>query len=147
MNGNLLPQCPPCFYRVSAKAIIVINNKLLLIREASKRWDLPGGGVEHSEDLDKTLKRELKEELSVTLVSYDKTSTELWFSYDHDPLWERPNLNIVVAVKIVPKPNILSAKKGIECKLFSRNEIIQLPLEKNLEPFRRNLLEKLFGSI
>jgi ADP-ribose pyrophosphatase YjhB (NUDIX family) len=56
----------PCFYRLTAKC--VIRNPaghVLLIREASGDWGLPGGGIEHGEDIATGLARELHEELGV----------------------------------------------------------------------------------
>jgi 8-oxo-dGTP pyrophosphatase MutT (NUDIX family) len=146
MTSDTVPtRYPACFYRVSAKAIILHRGRLLLVRESSKRWDLPGGGVEHYEDLHKALERELKEELGLTLISFDGASVETWFSYDHDPLWDRPNLIIAALVKIKNKSVVLTVSKEIDCRLFTRNEFLQLPLEKNIEPFRKNLLNKAFG--
>ncbi len=36
---------PPCFYRVSTKALITKENKVLLIMESDGTWELPGGGA------------------------------------------------------------------------------------------------------
>ncbi len=63
-----------CFYRLTAKAIIYdTTGKVLLLREAGGEWGLPGGGVEHGQDIVTELGRELHEELGITKV----TSTKL----------------------------------------------------------------------
>ena len=54
------------YYRVSVKAKINFNGKILLVKEDGKRWDLPGGGIEHYETIDEALKRELTEEIGVS---------------------------------------------------------------------------------
>lgn len=54
------------YYRVSVKAKINFNGKTLLVKEDGKRWDLPGGGIEHYETIDEALKRELTEEIGVS---------------------------------------------------------------------------------
>ena len=54
------------YYRVSVKVKINFNGKALLVREDGKKWDLPGGGVEHYETIDEALKRELTEEIGVS---------------------------------------------------------------------------------
>ena len=53
------------YYRVSVKAKINFNGKTLLVKEDGKKWDFPGGGIEHYETIDEALKRELTEEIGV----------------------------------------------------------------------------------
>ncbi|KKP92306.1 MAG: NUDIX hydrolase [Parcubacteria group bacterium GW2011_GWA2_36_10] len=62
--------------------IILLDNKILLIKKARGPYiglfDLPGGSIEHGEDIGDALKRELKEELSVAVLDYS------WFTnYTH----------------------------------------------------------------
>lgn len=53
---------------VLAGAIIIKNEKMLLLHRASKDWyELPGGKLEQDEDVEDTVVRELKEELSVDI--------------------------------------------------------------------------------
>lgn len=58
---------PQAMYRVSLKAIIR-NEKgeVLVVREDGDDWSLPGGGVDHGEDVMTALKRELYEEALIT---------------------------------------------------------------------------------
>jgi len=61
---------PSPFYRVAAKAII--RNKrgdILLVKERSDAWSIPGGGLEHGEDLRAAVQREVQEELGATAQS------------------------------------------------------------------------------
>jgi len=56
--------------RVSA--IIIKDSQVLLIhrfKEGKEYWVLPGGGVEEGESIGKALKREIKEETSLDLIS------------------------------------------------------------------------------
>ena len=57
------------YYRVSVKAKINFNGKILLVKEDGKKWDLPGGGVEHFETIQEALTRELTEEIGVSEFS------------------------------------------------------------------------------
>lgn len=53
-------------YSVSAKALIKnADGKLLLVKEHSDNWALPGGGIEQGESAGAALRRELQEELNI----------------------------------------------------------------------------------
>ena len=57
---------PNAFYRVSAKAVIKdLAGNVLVIKESQSTWSLPGGGVDHGEDPETALRRELEEELGI----------------------------------------------------------------------------------
>ena len=62
---------PPCFYRVSAKALILDESKqkFLVVQEADGRWELPGGGIDHGETPTEALRREIKEEMGLEVRS------------------------------------------------------------------------------
>ena len=66
-------EIPSPYYRLSVKAKIKIDGKILLVREDGKDWDLPGGGVEHNETIEDALRRELMEETGITDFKIKKT--------------------------------------------------------------------------
>ena len=51
-----------CYYRVSVKAIVIEDDKILLCREDNGRWDMMGGGLDHDEAPIDGLRREIHEE-------------------------------------------------------------------------------------
>ena len=57
-------------YRVVAKAVIVRDRKLLLTLEIPDQqlYGLPGGGIDHGESVMTALRRELAEELNLTIA-------------------------------------------------------------------------------
>ena len=58
--------------RVSA--LVVRDNKILLIhrfKHGDEYWVIPGGGVEDKESLEEALKREVREETSLDLISFE----------------------------------------------------------------------------
>jgi ADP-ribose pyrophosphatase YjhB (NUDIX family) len=51
-------------FRISVKALVFNDkNEILLVREGGKEWDIPGGGIDHGESIENTLRRELEEEI------------------------------------------------------------------------------------
>lgn len=70
-------KCPKCHFvnyenpKPTVVAIIIKDNKLLLTKRAIKpffgKWDLPGGFIHKNEDPETALKREMKEELGVSI--------------------------------------------------------------------------------
>lgn len=54
----------PCAYRVTVKGLVRDKTgRLLFVRERGGAWDLPGGGLEHGEEIFNALRREFREEL------------------------------------------------------------------------------------
>lgn len=65
------PNIPECFYRISVKALILdeTRTKFLIAEESDGRWDLPGGGLDWGESPQDGIKREIKEEMGLIVVS------------------------------------------------------------------------------
>lgn len=58
---------PDYLYRISVKCL-VRNEKgdILVVKESGRNWwDLPGGGMDHGEDIKSTIAREMKEEVNL----------------------------------------------------------------------------------
>lgn len=55
-------------YRVAVRAIIIQDNKVLLVKEhvADGWWAIPGGGIDYGETLSSSFTREIEEELGVS---------------------------------------------------------------------------------
>lgn len=73
--------------RNSAKAVIVQNGKLLVIRNHSggKDWYLlPGGGQRHGETLIEALKRECFEEAAIRIIAGDILFIRDYISKNHE---------------------------------------------------------------
>jgi 8-oxo-dGTP pyrophosphatase MutT (NUDIX family) len=61
----MLAKYPTTIYRVSLKAVIR-NEKgeVLVVKEQSDNWSLPGGGIDHGESDTEAMRRELMEEVA-----------------------------------------------------------------------------------
>lgn len=74
-----LDQIDDCLYRVAVRALIVQDDKVLLVKEKDDEWwALPGGGVDHGETVQSTLTREVEEELGVPA---DKVTSDFKLAY------------------------------------------------------------------
>jgi 8-oxo-dGTP pyrophosphatase MutT (NUDIX family) len=141
---NPLIKHKPCFYRVSIKGVIHVNDKVVLTREhGSNRWDLPGGGVEHYEEPTDAFMREIKEELGVSVKMFDESNLQAWFTYDSDPDWDRPILYLVARADISGMPK---AENGVDVGYFTIAELSTVALEKHLEKFRERMMTLAAGN-
>lgn len=82
-----------CYYRISAKALIRNSEwKFAMSKEHTWKWDMPWGGIDHGETPHEALKREIMEEmwLSVTKISpqpiYSFLTESSWIASPKRPL-------------------------------------------------------------
>lgn len=107
------------YYRVSVKAKINFNGKTLLVREDGKKWDLPGGGIEHFETIQEALTRELTEEIGVSefsIISGPKIFKMI------DVAADRPLIFIVYELKLDPTTKF-HPSDNVEIGLFDSGKI------------------------
>lgn len=133
-SSNLL-QCSNCGFKfyinpVPCNGVIIENQKgeILLVRRAvaPKKgfWDLPGGFININEDLEQSVKREIKEELGVEVEVKKIVNV-----YNDHYLYQNinfPTLGIVVSAKIVGGE--LKARDDVSGYRFFKQKAI--PFEK-----------------
>tara|TARA_B100000767_G_C19757791_1_gene533801 strand:- start:158 stop:598 length:441 start_codon:yes stop_codon:yes gene_type:complete len=54
-------------FPVSIKAIIIDDNRVLCLKNERNEWDFPGGKIQVNEDIEKCLRREVKEETNLSI--------------------------------------------------------------------------------
>jgi len=54
-------------YPVSVKGVILINDKVILLKNVRNEWELPGGKLDPEESPEQCVQREIHEELGLTV--------------------------------------------------------------------------------
>ena len=103
----------PNNYRTSVKAIIRhADGRILMAKESSDEWQLPGGGLEHGETIEQGLRREIHEELDVEVASFDPRPRFVWTL--HTPENNRHILWLVFEVTLAGTPKTTSHTSAVE---------------------------------
>lgn len=121
-----------CLYRVAIRVLIVQNNKILLVKEVSDDWwALPGGGVDHGETIESSLRREIEEELGVPT---EKVSSDFKIVYHSigDIVNAVPRMNLYFKAS-VPQDLLTKTDHVTEWKWFSKDEFLAADLHASFD--------------
>ena len=134
--------------RIGAYGIIIHDGKIALVKKANGGYkgklDLPGGGMEHKELPEETLKREILEEAGISITNYelfDVTATNV--------KWEmKPGLyedlhHIGILYKVTTQEYKLKEDADGLDSLGAKWYNIKDLKKENLSPFTAYSLEKL----
>lgn len=123
---------PPCFYRVSAMALIFKEKKVFLIKESDGRWSLPGGGLEIGESFESGIKRELSEEIGVNAIKISPQPIYAWTLIDISKHGNKiPKLILSFQVEVDSFDFKGNSEESIEFGFFSKDEIKNMNLHPN----------------
>lgn len=127
----------PCTYRISVKALIKDDKaRILLIREADGKWELPGGGLEHGENPREGLKREISEETGFLVDEVAGRPHAFWTIYKEVG---SPTLKwfgfVAYEVKISGTFRPDADGEAEVARYFSYEEAAGLPLHDNTAPY------------
>lgn len=126
---------PPCFYRVSVKALIHNDEwKFLLIKENNNLWELPGGWVDYGENIEECLKREIFEEMWLKAIYIEKEPSYFFTSTN------LKGFNIVNALYETQVKNydFAPSEECVEIWFFTLDEAKKLETYPNIQEFLKH---------
>ncbi len=129
-----------CLYRISSKAVIIRDNKLMLVQEAEGWYGLPGGGVDHGLSLREGLIRELSEELGVELT-LDRIPEEPVFFKLGGVHKRVPRMNVYYKFEL--DDDELKNPSELDHSWVTADELATIELGPSIKLSRQNLLELL----
>lgn len=127
---------PNCFYRISIKALVLDEQgRIMLVREDNDKWELPGGGLDHGEDVRKGLAREIKEEMGLEVTHVAETPSYFYtFVAEVSKQWMS---NVVYEVKLKDL-NFTPSDECQEIRFVTKEEAQDMNLFPNIREFIDN---------
>jgi 8-oxo-dGTP diphosphatase len=117
-------------YEVSTKGLYQDESgRILVIQDEDGRWELPGGGLDHGEDIVESLKRECLEELGVSCEVVDAQPYKVWVGITE---YNAPRLILLYRIKPLSF-EFKNNPEAMEIKLITKEELKDLKLVPQLE--------------
>ncbi len=134
--------------RIGAYGVIIHDGQIALVKKANGGYkgklDLPGGGMEHKELPEETLKREILEEAGIHVQSFeliDATATNV--KWEMEPGVYEDLHHIGILYKVIPHEYELKEDADGLDSLGAKWYPIEELKRENLSPFTIYALEKL----
>lgn len=144
---NFYPDIWDCRYRISAKAILrnpewkfaLCMKEMMVNVELHKKWDIPWGGIDHGEHPLNTIKREIKEEMGLTVTKIHPNPKYFF-------IWESSCGNVPLGLVFyeteVEHFDYTETEECRELRFFT----LQEALEEDLYPAVRSVFEEVQES-
>ena len=133
---------------IGVYGIIIKNNKIALVKKAlggyKGKLDLPGGGIEHTESVEKALERELMEEAGVSILNkelYKVMDTNIKWKFDKDKYEDLHHIGIIYKVDI-KENNLKQIPDGLDSEGADWYHLDKLSLD-NLSPFAKKVVTEI----
>lgn len=121
---------PNTVYRVSIKALIEKDSKVLLIKENNWKWELPWWWLDHWENPQDGIKREIFEEMWLQVSSVEN-KPDYFFTWFENNKWKS---NVLYKAEL-KNFNFTASEECVEIWFFSKDEALKLDLFANVEKF------------
>lgn len=117
-------------YRVSAKALVEERGKYLVVLEKKGVWELPGGGIEHGENAQETIKREVKEECGFDVAAVADAPQYMWTVFrEKNNIWTM----MLAYPTTLASMEFTPSEECVEFRFVTIEEIRELPLHENIK--------------
>lgn len=121
----------PAYYRVSVKGVVIDEQgRYLLSLEDNGKWELLGGGLDHDEDPQECLRREIKEETGLTVTSLSERPI-------HFITCQRENADTYIANVIyeitLENLDFIPSDECQELRFVKPEDMTRLPLFPNVQ--------------
>ena len=129
-----MEQIPNWFYRISAKALILDEDKKFLLVREEKWWELPWWWLEYWETPQEWIKRELYEEMWVNVKGVNNKPS--YFITVQKPNWVRiANIIYETEIDVDDIQNFKSSDECLEVRFFNKEEAENEILFPNVREF------------
>ena len=128
-------------FRVTAKALIYLDDQILLIRKPEGVWDLPGGRLDPGEHPERAVRREIREELGIPADVGDLVDCALRRTKDIDVFVLSYHCLIEAALR-----DIRLSEEHTEARLFQVPKIVGLTMHDTYKDAARRGFAKLRGN-
>ena len=117
-------QMPDNHYRVSVKALLLddARKKFAIILEDNGWWELPGGGLDWGESPEACLRREIREEMGLTVTEVAPFPCHYLLGRNMKGVW---TLNLIFEIK-VQNLNFTPSAECQELRFVSPEEVESL---------------------
>ena len=129
-----MEQIPNWFYRTSAKALILNNEKKFLLAREEKWWELPWWGLEFWEQPQEGIKRELAEEMWIIVKNVKENPSYFLTAQKKNWIWIA-NIIYETTIDLNDLLNFKSSDECLEVKFFDVEQAKKEELFPNVQEF------------